>query len=190
MQMDYIADRDSIVKELARQVKGEKFIHSLGVEETAVQLARRYGENEKKAGLAGLLHDYTKQKDNVLLAKKYRIPYLVEKTLHGHTAAAVLKEKGYITDEDVLSAIRWHTTGRENMTLLEKIIYLADYIEPNRDFDGVEKLRRLSFEDIDKAVLFGLQMSIGHILENKSLIDTDSVGAYNYYRKLLPKEDI
>ena len=76
------------------------------------------------------------------------------------------------------------------MTLLEKIIYLADYIEPNRDFDGVEKLRRLSFEDIDKAVLFGLQMSIGHILENKSLIDTDSVGADNYYRKLLPKEDI
>ncbi len=70
MQMDYTADRDSIVKELARQVKGEKFIHSLGVEETAVQLARRYGENEKKAGLAGLLHDYTKQTDNVLLAKK------------------------------------------------------------------------------------------------------------------------
>ena len=74
--------------------------------------------------------------------------------------------------------------------MLEKIVYLADYIEPSRDFDGVEKLRRLAFENIDKAVLYGLQTSIEHIIENKSLIDTDSVGAYNYYRKLFPGEDI
>jgi len=190
LQMDYTGNRDGIVEKLAGQVKGEKFEHSLGVEETAVKLARRYGADVEKAGLAGLLHDYTKQKDNVKLAKKYHIPYLTEKTLHGHTAAAVLKDKGYITDEEVLSAIKWHTTGREGMTLLEKIIYLADYIEPNRDFDGVGKLRELAFENIDKAVLYGLQMSIGHILENKSLIDTDSVAAYNYYRNLFPGEDI
>ena len=98
--------------------------------------------------------------------------------------------KGYVTDEEVLSAVKWHTTGRAGMTMLEKIVYLADYIEPSRDFDGVEKLRRLAFENIDKAVLYGLQTSIEHIIENKSLIDTDSVGAYNYYRKLFPGEDI
>ena len=190
MQMDYTGNRDGVVKKLAEHLKGEKVEHSLGVEETAVKLAQRYGADAQKAGLAGLLHDYTKQKDNVKLAEKYHIPYLTEKTLHGHTAAAVLKDKGYVTDEEVLSAVKWHTTGRAGMTMLEKIVYLADYIEPSRDFDGVEKLRRLAFENIDKAVLYGLQTSIEHIIENKSLIDTDSVGAYNYYRKLFPGEDI
>ncbi len=190
MQMDYTGNRDAIVKKVAGNLKGEKFEHALGVEKTAVSLAHRYGADVDKAGLAGLLHDYTKQKDNIALAERYHIPYITEKTLHGHTAAAVLKEKGYVTDEEVLSAIRWHTTGREGMTMLEKVVYLADYIEPNRDFDGVEKLRDLAYQNIDKAVLYALQMSIEHIIENKSLIDTDSVGAYNYYRNLFPGEEI
>lgn len=190
MQMDYTANRDGIVKELAKNLKGEKFEHSLGVEETALKLAHRYGANMDQAGLAGLLHDYTKQMDNTALAKKYGIPYLTEKTLHGHTAAALLKDRGYVTDEEVLNAIKWHTTGRAGMTMLEKIIYIADYMEPNRDFNGVERLRALAFQNIDEAVLLGLQMSIGHIVENKSLIDTDSVEAYNYYRNLFPGEEI
>ncbi len=190
MQMDYTADRGGIVKKLAEKVKGEKFEHSLGVEKTALALAERYGANREKAGLAGLLHDYTKQMDNVALAGKYGIAYLTEKTLHGHTAAALLKEKGYVEDEEVLSAIKWHTTGKAGMNMLEKIVYIADYMEPNRDFPGVEKLRELAFANIDKAVLLGLQMSINHIIENKSLIDTDSVEAYNYYRRLFPGEEI
>lgn len=190
MQMDYIADREGIVKKLAEKVKGEKFEHSLGVEKTALALAQRYGENQDKAGLAGLLHDYTKQMDNVTLAEKYHIPYLTEKTLHGHTAAALLKEKGYVTDKDVLDAIRWHTTGRAGMSMLEKIVYIADYMEPNRDFPGVERVRKLAFENIDKAVLLGLKMSIDNIIKNKSLIDTDSVQAYNYYRNLFPGEEL
>lgn len=190
MQMDYIANRDGIMKELAKNVKGEKFEHSLGVEETALKLAQRYGADMDKAGMAGLLHDYTKQGDNVSLAKKYGLPYLTEKTLHGHTAAAVLKDKGYVTDEETLSAIKWHTTGRAGMTMLEKIVYIADYMEPNRDFEGVERLRELAFQNIDKAVLLGIQMSLKQILENKSLIDLDSVGAYNYYRNLFSGEDI
>lgn len=190
MQMDYIGNRDGIVALLKENVRGEKFEHSLGVEETAIALAQRYGADINKAGMAGLLHDFTKQKDNVELAKKYGIPYLTDKTLHGHTAAAVLKDKGYVTDEDVLDAIRWHTTGRESMTMLEKIVYMADYIEPHRDFPGVGEARRLAFENIDKAVLYGLKMSIIDIVEKKSLIDTDSVGAYNYYRKLFSGEEI
>ncbi|BDF59524.1 HD domain-containing protein [Christensenellaceae bacterium] len=190
MLMDYIADREGIVKELADKVKGEKFEHSLGVEKTALALAERYGASRNKAGLAGLLHDYTKQMDNVALAEKYHIPYLTEKTLHGHTAAALLKEKGYVTDKDVLDAIRWHTTGKEGMSILEKIVYIADYMEPGRDFAGVEALRVLAFENIDKAVLLGLKMSIDNIIRNKSLIDTDSVQAYNYYRSLFPGEEI
>lgn len=188
--MDYTAERESIVKELAEKVKGEKFDHSLGVEQTALALARRYGADREKAGLAGLLHDYTKQMDNVMLAKKYNIPYLTEKTLHGHTAAALLKESGRITDEEVLGAIRWHTTGRADMSLLEKIVFIADYVEPNRDFPGVEYARELAFEDIDKAMLWALKTTIEHVVKNKGLIDTDSVEAYNDYRRLFPEEEI
>ncbi len=190
MQMDYTGDREGILALLAENVKGEKFEHSLGVEETALALAQCYGVDKSKAGLAGLLHDFTKQKDNKELAEKYGIPYLTEKTLHGHTAAAMLKEKGYVTEESVLDAIRWHTTGRQSMTMLEKIVYIADYIEPNRDFEGVETVRKLAFTNIDKAVLAGLRQSIEEIVEKKSLIDMDSVGAYNYYRNLFPGEEI
>lgn len=188
--MDYIGNRDGIVKELQKNIRGEKFGHSLGVEETAIKLAQRYGADINKAGLAGLLHDYTKQKDNAALAKQYHIPYLTEKTLHGHTAAALLKDKGYVSDDEVLGAIKWHTTGKEGMTMLEKIVYVADYMEPNRDFEGVERLRELAFSNIDKAVFLGLKMSIENIVENKSLIDMDSVKAYNYYRNLFPGEEI
>lgn len=190
MQMDYTANRDAVEAELAKNVKGEKFEHSLGVEETALKLAHRYGADMDRSGFAGLLHDYTKQMDNVALAKKYGIPYLTEKTLHGHTAAALLREKGYVTDDQTLGAIKWHTTGKAGMTMLEKIVYIADYMEPNRDFDGVEKLRELAFQNIDKAVLMGLRMSLEHILQSKGLIDIDSVEAYNYYRKLFPGEEI
>ncbi|MEA5002446.1 MAG: bis(5'-nucleosyl)-tetraphosphatase (symmetrical) YqeK [Christensenella sp.] len=188
--MDYTAEREKIVNKLAQKVKGEKFDHSLGVEQTALALARRYGADREKAGLAGLLHDYTKQMDNVAMAEKYGIPYLTEKTLHGHTAAALLKEKGYVTDEEVLGAIRWHTTGRAGMSLLEKIVFIADYVEPNRDFPGVELARELAFADIDKAVLLVLKTTIGHVVKNKGLIDTDSVEAYNDYRRLFPGEEI
>lgn len=190
MQMDYIANRDGVAAELAKNVKGEKFEHSIGVEQTAIALARRYGVDMDKAGFAGLLHDYTKQKDNIALAKKYNLPYITEKTLHGHTAAVVLADKGLVTDTEVLSAIAWHTTGRAGMTMLEKVIYVADYIEPNRDFEGVERVRALAFENIDKAVLMGVRESLENIIERKSLIDMDSVKAYNYYRKLFAEEDI
>lgn len=189
LQMDYIADREGVVKELAENLKGEKLEHSLGVEATARKLAAIYGESVEKAGCAGLLHDYTKQKNNIALAEKYHIPYTTAKTLHGHTAAAILKEKGYVADEDILSAIRWHTTGKPEMTNLEKIVYLADYTEPNRDFEGVDDLRNLSYKDLDLAMFYSLQRTIAHILEQKGLIDSDSVEAYNYYRNLLQRKD-
>lgn len=190
MRMDYINGRNEIVKILKKNLKGEKFEHSLGVEKTALELAKRYGEDVNKAGLAGLLHDITKQMDNVALAEHYGIKSLVEKTLHGHTGAQFLLENGYVGQDDVLNAIRFHTTGRKEMSLLEKIIYIADYIEPQRAFDGVEKLRKIAFENIDKAVLLGLMMAINSIIENKSLIDVDSVEAYNFYRKMFEGEEI
>lgn len=190
MKADYTGNRQQIVDYLAQRLQGEKFEHSLEVEKTAVDLARRWGADEGKAGLAGLLHDVTKQMDNRALAEKYGIPVLTEKTLHGFTAAAYLEENGVVDDEDVLNAIRYHTTGRPGMTLLEKNIFVADYIEPLRDFEGAELLRQVAQANLDHAVLLELSASICHVIEKKSLLDLQTVEAYNYYRLLIPKEEL
>lgn len=182
MPVDYISNRDKYLELLKKHLQGEKLEHSLGVERTAVALAHRYGADAAKAGLAGLLHDITKQKDNITLAKKYGIIALTEKTLHGPVAACWLKERGVVEDGEVLLAVKYHTTGRADMSLLEKIIYIADYIEPARDFEGVEELRREASKNLDRAVLLGLQVTLGHLLEKNGLIDADSVAAYNCYR--------
>lgn len=181
MPIDYINDRESVVKLLSKHLKGEKFKHSIGVEETAIWLAEQYGADPVKAGLAGLLHDITKQRDNRELAARYGLDFIAEKTLHGPTASCWLKEKGYVEDDEVLLAIKYHTTGRADMTLLEKIIYLADYIEPNRDFEEVDVLRDAVHRDLNEGLLLGLEMSLKDILERENLIDPDSVSAYNCY---------
>lgn len=190
MKADYINKRKELVQYLSKHLKGEKFEHSLLVEKTAIKLAKRYGADTSKAGVAGLLHDVTKQMNNIEMAKKYHIVSPVEKTLHGAVAAAYLKEQGIVEDEDVLSAIRYHTTGRADMTLLEKIVYLADYIEPSRDFDGVERLRELAKKDIDRAMLLGLAMSLCEVIKKNSLVEIDSVNAYNYYRTMFFGEEL
>lgn len=182
MLADYTNNREELVALLGKNVKGEKFQHSLGVEQTALKLAERFGVCRERAGLAGLLHDITKQMDNVKLARKYGIISLSDKTLHGPVAACWLKEQGITEDAEVLTAIKYHTTGRADMSLLEKIIYIADYIEPARDFEGVEKVRRAAEQDIDRAMLMGIVMSLEDILQKGSLIDPDSVAAYNYFR--------
>lgn len=179
--MDYINDRPALVALLEKHLKGEKLAHSFEVEKTAIALAKKYGADINKAGLAGLLHDITKQMDNNTLAEKYGITSLSYKTLHGKTAAIYLEEHGITSDRAVLNAIKYHTTGKARMSLLDKIIYIADYIEPLRDFEEVEELRILAEESLDKAVLFGLSVTIRHLLDKKSLIEPESVKAYNYY---------
>jgi predicted HD superfamily hydrolase involved in NAD metabolism len=184
MPVDYTKDHDQLLKLLKKYLRGEKFIHSLGVEQTAIKLAKLHGADWKKAGLAGMLHDITKQMDNTALARQYGISSVSEKTLHGPVAACWLYENGIVGDEEVLSAIKYHTTGRADMTLLEKVIYLADFIEPSRDFEGVDGLRELVYADIEKGLLKGLEMSLYEVLRKKTAIDADSVAAYNCYRMM------
>jgi len=141
--------------------------HVRGCEQEAVRLAEKWGADTGLAAEAGILHDITKKlkgPEQLILCEEYGIITDADeksnfKLLHAKTGAAFARDKFGISDE-VYSAIRWHTTGRENMTLLEKIIYIADYIEPTRDFEGVDELRRLAYEDINAAVLRGLQMSL------------------------------
>lgn len=155
-------------------LKDSRTRHVAGCEYEAVRLAKRWGADENDAREAGILHDITKKLDlnsQLILCGKYGIMTdMVEskdsKLLHSKTGAALARDCFGVNDS-VYGAIFWHTTGRAGMTLLEKIIYLADYIEPTRDFDadGLEKLRKQAYTDIDAAVLLGLEMSIEDLEE-------------------------
>ncbi len=148
-------------------LKYQRIPHVLGTEQEAIRLAERYGADVEKARVAALLHDCTKKlnmEQQLELCGRYGISLdeleqKALKLLHAKTGAAVARDV-FGVDADVYSAIWWHTTGHGNMTLLEKIIYLADYIEPSRDFPGVDKLRRVCYKDLDEGLLLGLEMTI------------------------------
>ena len=163
--------------------------HVQGVWEQAVLLARRWGEDEYDAAEAGILHDITKNlsyEKQLKLCKKYGIMLsIAEKEspalLHAITGAALARDRFGIPDR-IYGAIRWHTTGKPEMTRLEKIIYLADYTEPNRDFEGVEPLRALSFEDLDAAMALGLKMSLEEIRGRGIEPFRDTIDAYEFFK--------
>ena len=148
-------------------LKHKRIPHVLGTEQEAIRLAERYGADVERARRAALLHDCTKKlemEEQLALCERYGIALdeleqAALKLLHSKTGAAIARDV-FGVDEEVYSAIWYHTTGRAGMTLLEKIIYLADYIEPTRDFPGVEPLRQACYEDLDKGLLLGLEMSI------------------------------
>ena len=161
---------DELEKVVVSLLKKSRVNHVLGCRDTAVELARRWGADETDAARAGILHDITKALDGPLqltlcaeygtilsdFGKKY------PKTLHALTGALVA-ERIFGANEAVINAIRSHTTGKADMNLLEKIIYVADYMEPNRDFPGVDRLRQLAFSDIDAALKLGLEMTLEHL---------------------------
>lgn len=174
-------------------LKPSRVAHVVGCESEAVKLAMKWGEDPENAAEAAILHDITKKlslSEQLILCDKYGIINdTVEehnvKLLHAKTGAAMAKELFNISNE-VYEAIRWHTTGKTDMTLLEKIIYMADYIEPNRDFEGVEKLRELAYENLDAAMALGLKMSLEDIRSYGQEPYIASIEAYEWYK---PYED-
>ena len=163
---------DQLEQVVISLLKPSRVKHVLGCRDTAVELAKRWGADVTDAARAGILHDVTKAIDGPLqltlcaaygkllddFSKRY------PKTLHALTGSMVAK-RIFGENEAVVSAIEFHTTGRADMTLLEKIIYVADYMEPNRDFPGVERLRELAFTDLDAALKLGLEMTLEHLGE-------------------------
>ena len=153
-------------------LKPKRMPHVLGTEQEAVRLTRRYGGDETQARIAALLHDCTKKlemPEQLALCKRYDIALdelekKALKLLHSKTGAAIARDVFGVEDA-VYDAIWYHTTGKPDMTLLEKIIYLADYIEPSRDFPGVEELRQAVYEDLDHGLLMGLSMTIQEMEE-------------------------
>ncbi|MBR1456147.1 MAG: nicotinate (nicotinamide) nucleotide adenylyltransferase [Oscillospiraceae bacterium] len=166
----------------------KRIAHVAGCESEAVLLAKHWGEDPEIAATAGILHDITKKLDfqeQLNLCEKYGIicdnaELSNPKLLHARTGAALARELFGISDA-VYEAIRWHTTGKPDMTMLEKIIYLADYIEPTRDFPGVDALREKAYEDLNAAMALGLGMSLEEIRSHGTEPYKDTVEAYQWY---------
>ncbi len=173
-------------------LKAKRVRHVLGVEEEAIRLAERYGADVRKARFAALLHDCTKRlepEEHYALCEKYgvaldEVERSAPKLLHAKTGAAIARAV-FGADDETYRAILYHTTGRADMTMLEKVIYLADYIEPNRSFDGVDALRAAVYENIDKGLEMGLRMSIEEIEERGSAVHRHTREAYEFIRAQL-----
>ena len=178
-------------------LKPKRIAHVIGCEYEAVKLARRWGEDPENAAEAAILHDITKKlslDEQLNLCEKYAI--IVDHAvlrfpaiLHAITGAALAQGR-FGVSEEVAGAIRWHTTGKADMTLLEKIVYLADCIEPGRDYPSVEKLRSLALLDIDAAMAMALERSLAYIRERGEKPFSDTVEAAAWYtRKNTVQED-
>ncbi|MBQ4550098.1 MAG: nicotinate (nicotinamide) nucleotide adenylyltransferase [Oscillospiraceae bacterium] len=180
---------EELEAEVVSLLNPNRVAHVLGCRDCAVELARLYGENEVDAARAGLLHDITKAIDGPLqltLCAEYGMildtfSRSFPKTLHALTGSLVAR-RIFGENENVVSAICHHTTGRANMTLLEKIIYIADYVERNRDFPGVEEMRRLAYTDLDAAVLMGLESAVAHVKRQGQALAPATIEALEYLR--------
>lgn len=177
-----------LIEKLKQNLDEKRFNHSLGVMETAAKLAKHYGVDMEKAEIAGLLHDCARCMDTfsqLKMAENFGILLddvsRREKALiHGPLGAVLAKRDYGITDNEILNAIKIHTTGDANMSLLEKIIFLADYIEPGRCFPGVEKLRAKAFKDLDEAILDAFDLTIKYVLDKGSLLHPKTITARNF----------
>ena len=187
--MDCIS-KDKIEK--LKELIGEyRFNHSLGVMETAEKFCKDLGEDPKKGKIAGLFHDcgkFLNKKEAFEFIKANNLVYPDEylenfQLLHPHLGADVARIVFDITDEYILDAIRCHTTLRENPSLLDKIIFITDAIEPGRDFEGVDYLRELAKENIDQAILFSLDDTIKALISKKKYLGLDTIRARNYFLK-------
>lgn len=171
-------------------LKPSRVAHVLGTERTAVSMALRWGVDEDTARTAALLHDCTKRlnADEQLNFESLRATMsnnpVPEKLFHAITGAELAQREFGVSDE-IREAIRWHTSGKPEMTALEKIIYLADMTEPERDFPGVDRLRALCFEDLDRAMFEALEMSVESIKKRNLPLDATTVRALEYYRGIL-----
>lgn len=177
------ADKNKLIEYIEGHMTEERKLHTYGVAEEAVKLAQRYGEDMEKAGIAALFHDFFrgvgKKKLNEYVMRLGLDPVYLDNAdlAHGKIAARIMERDFHITDRDILNAVSFHTTGRADMSGLEKIIYLADAIEPDRIYPGVDELRKLAYQDLDQACLAALERSIEYVNCKGRYLDPDTVKA-------------
>lgn len=176
--------KKKIMHDLSASLSAYRYTHSVGVAGTARSLAMEYGVNPDMAEIAGLLHDAAKElplPEMQRLAAKAFADTLgpeimgIGGLLHGYAAVTIARETYGLCEAEFLDSLAHHTTGAPHMGTLEKIIFVADYIEPNREYDGVEALRQAAARDLDEAVLAGYDSTIGHLLEQHKFIFTGTV---------------
>ncbi|GIN60386.1 hypothetical protein J27TS8_03790 [Robertmurraya siralis] len=163
-----------------------RYQHTIGVMETAILLARQYGADEKKAEIAAIFHDYAKfrpkeEMKQIILAEKMA-PDLLQynsELWHAPVGAFLVEKEVGIADMEILNAIKYHTSGRVGMSILEKIIYLADYIEPGRQFPEVEEVRELAKKDLQLALIKAVQNTISFLMNKNQPIFPDTFHTYN-----------
>lgn len=190
-------DLEKINKKVKKSLEEKRYIHTLGVEYTAASLAFVYDVDPDKAMAAGLLHDCAKnlseiellevcKKNEIKLTKAEKINTSL---LHAVVGAYFVKKRYHIDDEDIISAVRWHTTGKADMTMLEKIVFVADYIEPGRYKSNIlKRVRKLAFSDIDAAVAMILNSTIEYVADIGDIVDETAVKALEFYSAALPKD--
>lgn len=178
--------RSELINRLKKALKNRRFQHVLRVEKTAIELAAQYGVDIEKASIAGLCHDYAKQRpDEDFIAeikKKGLNPLLLDygnAIWHGVVGAELIKDELGIWDEDILNAVRHHTTGAPVMTKLEQVIYMADYIEPGRDFAGAKKARVITAANLQAGVAYQTKHTLAYLIENGKPVYPKTIDTYN-----------
>lgn len=180
-------NRDEIIRWMNGHLKPKRVRHCLGTEQAAGELARRWGCDEEKAELSGLVHDCAKSLPvEEMAVRAARAGFAVDRLsrgstgiLHAPAGADVARLELGIADEEVLSAVFWHTVPHLEMTKLETVVSLADMIEPNRDYDGLDTLRALAMEDLDEAFRQSLARCIAHVAQGGWVLHPCSVEVYN-----------
>lgn len=176
---------------IRQRLSDYRFYHSLCVSESAKELARRYNADEKKAEVAGLLHDAMKESGrdeqlsyiNIAKIEMTQFEKTQKKFLHQVSGAAFAKVYFGIDDKEILSAIRFHTTGRANMTLMEEIIYLADFISADRDYPDVDVMREKTERSKELGLLYCTSYTISSVVAKGNTLNTDTVETYNWILK-------
>ncbi|UQF12325.1 bis(5'-nucleosyl)-tetraphosphatase (symmetrical) YqeK [Vagococcus lutrae] len=178
--------REELLEQVASQMSEKRFNHVKRVEKMAIKLAEIYGESIEKASIAALTHDYGKERSD----EEYRRKIMTEghdaslltygnEIWHGLLGADFVRDELGINDDDILEAIRTHTTGAADMSRLGKIIYVADYVEEGRTFPGVEDCRTLAFKDLDQAVAYETKHTLLYLIENEKMIYPKTLETYN-----------
>ncbi|MDT3424907.1 putative HD superfamily hydrolase involved in NAD metabolism [Paenibacillus forsythiae] len=178
--------REALIESVSSQMPKKRWKHTLGVMESARALALKYGGDPERAELAATLHDVAKywpvERQREIIEQNQLSPELLsyDKQLwHAEVGAFVAEQEYGITDSGVLDAIRYHTSGRVGMTLLDKIVCLADYIEPGRDFPGVDHIRKLADSSLEEGLLAGFDSTISLLLEKRRIVFPLTVLARN-----------
>lgn len=184
------------MNDLKKQISQRRFEHVLRVESTAMALARKYGGNVERASISSLLHDYAKEatREKLLGYRQHKdfneewLEYGSE-IWHGPLAAMIAEDQFGVTDPDILNAVRHHTIGGVNMTLDEKILFIADYIEPARSFKNINQVRKFAEEDIDLAVDFKIRQTLQYLIKQRYVIYPETLTVYNNWVRTHQEEN-